>query len=99
MSLAPMKESEKSAWAVEYGRRINCDLTRAILEELLWDVADQVMAGIADGHGTVPQEAPDRTNFAETKRLSLLSDFIGVSHGRENPARKRSRTSSHSKRP
>ncbi|MEN6439414.1 MAG: radical SAM protein [Syntrophobacter sp.] len=63
MSLAPMKESEKSAWAVEYGHRINCDLTKAILEELLWDVADQVMAGIADGHGTLPEEAPDRTNF------------------------------------
>lgn len=60
MNLAPMEEGERSAWAVEYGRRINCDFTRAILEELLWDVAGQVMAGIADGQEQLSGPAPER---------------------------------------
>ena len=33
--------AEKNAEALEYGRKLNCDFTKAILTELLWDIADE----------------------------------------------------------
>jgi hypothetical protein len=37
--------AERNAEALEYGRKLNCDFTKAILTELLWDIADEAKTG------------------------------------------------------
>jgi uncharacterized protein len=63
MKLAPLAGVAKSPRAMEYGRRINCDLTRAVLEELLWEKADEVKTSVAQG----PQ--PDSATLTERARF------------------------------
>ncbi len=56
-------EVEKNPVAAEYGRRIVCDFSRAVLTECLWDVADNVSASIAEGRGQHRGPALDPTLF------------------------------------
>lgn len=49
-----------SAKALEYGRKINCEFTQAILTELLWDMADETMTGMADARA---EPGSDRTLY------------------------------------
>lgn len=46
-SLVEQDVPPEHANALAYGRRLACDFNRAILAELLWDMADQVAAGTA----------------------------------------------------
>ena len=63
MKLAPLAGVAKSPRAMEYGRRINCDLTRAVLEELLWDKAAEVKISAAQGPQPDTATLPERERF------------------------------------
>ncbi|MGC9966146.1 MAG: radical SAM protein [Syntrophobacteraceae bacterium] len=63
MKLATLYGVEKTPRAVEYGRRINCDFTRAVLTELLWDVAAKVKERVDTGKRQPEQLPIDRTSF------------------------------------
>ena len=61
MKLAMLNGVEKNPKAEEYGRRINCDFTRAVLTELLWDTAEQAKDRLNSGKGrpeALPVERP-----------------------------------------
>lgn len=61
MKLAHVDGATASAKVQEYGRRINCDFTQAILTELLWDTAGKLKEKMgADRPGP---EAVDRPSF------------------------------------
>lgn len=45
MNLARLRGAEKRPGVVRYSRRITCDLSRAILGQSLWGLADQTAAG------------------------------------------------------
>jgi uncharacterized protein len=63
MKLATLYGVEKSPSAAAYGRRINCDFTKAVMTELLWDVAGKVKSR-ADIGKRLPEELPiDRISF------------------------------------
>lgn len=47
MNLARIGGAEKSARVAEYSRRITCDLSRAILSDALWRLADRGLSGVA----------------------------------------------------
>lgn len=63
MKLAPLAGVAKSPRAMDYGRRINCDLTRAVLEELLWEKADEVKTSVAQGPQPDAATLPERARF------------------------------------
>ncbi len=63
MKLTHVEGAPASPRAEEYGRRINCDFTRAVLTELLWETAGQVRDRLA-GKGAAPAAAAvDRSSF------------------------------------
>ncbi len=56
-------EVEKNPWAAEYGRRIVCDFSKAVLTECLWDMAKKVKSHVDSGNRQ-PEGFPiDRTPF------------------------------------
>ncbi len=59
MKLAPFADGDKNTAAKEYGRRINCDFTQAILGELLWDMADEVKNDAAGKQQQTTDPAPE----------------------------------------
>ena len=59
MKLVPMAGLEQNPRAMEYGRRINCDFTRAVLAELFWDMADQARTSAAGGRRPAAQSPPE----------------------------------------
>lgn len=61
MKLAHVDGATASPRVQEYGRRINCDFTRAVLTELLWDTAGKVREKL--GSARPGAEAVDRPAF------------------------------------
>ncbi|MBI2899248.1 MAG: radical SAM protein [Planctomycetes bacterium] len=63
MKLAGVYGFKESPKAREYGWRINCDFTQAVLTELLWDMAGQAKGRLDSGEGR-PEEPPvERVSF------------------------------------
>jgi uncharacterized protein len=63
LRLARLDGVERSPKVAEYGRRIACDFTQAVLTELLWDVAGQVRQSVAQGRQMADPAAPEDTHF------------------------------------
>jgi len=63
MKLARLDGVERSPKAAEYGRKIGCDFTKAVLSELLWDVADEVRTSVAGGQPQLTPSSPERARF------------------------------------
>jgi uncharacterized protein len=63
MKLAMLNGAEKNPRAAEYGRRINCDFTRAVLTELLWDTADKARDRLENGSGNAEVLPVERASF------------------------------------
>jgi len=63
MKLACLDGAPASPRAEEYGRRINCDFTRAILTELLWDTATRLRGQLGPGTPQADGDPVDRTSF------------------------------------
>jgi uncharacterized protein len=63
MKLAYLDGVPASPRAEEYGRRINCDFTKAVLTELLWDTAGKVKDSFGPGQPGPGAVSTDRTDF------------------------------------
>ena len=63
MKLATLNGAERNPRAEEYGRRINCDFSKAVMTELLWDTAAQAKDRLDAGKGPPEALAVDRTAF------------------------------------
>jgi uncharacterized protein len=63
MKLARLDGVERSPKTAEYGRKIGCDFTKAVLSELLWDVADEVRTSAAGGQPQPTSPPPERALF------------------------------------
>jgi uncharacterized protein len=63
MKLATLDGDEKNARAAEYGRRINCDFSKAVMTELLWDTATQVKQRLDSGKARPEAVSVDRASF------------------------------------
>ncbi len=63
MKLATLDGGEKNARAAEYGRRINCDFSKAVMTELLWDTASQVKQRLQSGKARPEAVSVDRASF------------------------------------
>jgi uncharacterized protein len=61
MKLVHLEGVPANARAQEYGRRINCDFTQAVLTELLWDTAGKLQERLGSARST--GEAADRVSF------------------------------------
>ncbi|MBM4273958.1 MAG: radical SAM protein [Deltaproteobacteria bacterium] len=49
--------------AAEYARRISCDFTKAVLTEMLWDLADEARTDLAGGQQQAALSAPESTLY------------------------------------
>jgi uncharacterized protein len=62
LNQAQLGDDKKNATALEYGRKLNCDFTKSILTELLWDIADDAKSGAAsdarEDCASFPEAAP-----------------------------------------
>jgi len=52
-----------SPQATEYARRIGCDFTKAVLAEMLWDMADEVRTDLAEGQQQAPPSVAESTLY------------------------------------
>jgi uncharacterized protein len=67
--------AEKNAEALEYGRKLNCDFTKAILTELLWDIADEAKTGTPSDTREGCHLCPSRPVSAESPWTRFPSPF------------------------
>jgi uncharacterized protein len=61
--LARWDDVATSPKAMEYARRISCDFTKAVLTEMLWDMADEVRTDLAGGQPQAAPSLPESTRF------------------------------------
>ncbi len=63
MKLARWEGVASSPKATEYARRISCDFTKAVLTEMLWNMADEVRTDLAGRQPQVAPSPPESTLF------------------------------------